>query len=1341
MGAQELSLPVGCIFQDRYEVLSELGAGMFGRVYKARQLSTGQHVAIKTLRIQNDSSSADTAVHAERFRREMRLCAGLLHPHIVRLIDSGDLGEHQLYAVFEFVPGRTLRELIAAEGKLEMADALRLMMQTLDALSCAHSQGIVHRDLKPENIMVTKTGARRNAKILDFGLGGLASSEYTPELPRLTATREMMGTPCYAAPEQLRGGETSPRSDLYSWGLVLLECLTGELAVGGNSAHEVLLKQLGPDPVPIPEWLRKQRLGRLLQAVTAKSIDQRDVTIAGLLESLEAIERDVSVVRASDARPASGAEGERRQLTIVSCRSTVTGAGGETVDVEDLDQVLHVQYALYDRVAREHEGAVISEMGDRVLLTFGFPRARENDARRAVRAALRIVAESRSASTRLERERGLCLSVHLGVDSGVVVVREDTEGATHAAFQVVGTSQQLAIRLDEVAAAGEVLVSSNTRRLLHDEMESEPAGEVSVPHSSARVPVFRITGEHPPSSPELVDQRTETPLVDRVSELGQLVDVWRLAQSGDARAILVTGEPGIGKSRLLGELRKQVPEGAWLGCRCVADNQGSPLRPIVDLLTALPEPIDQTLARLGFDRDKTLPLFSSLLSRPLDETIAPLRLPPDRRKELTLAAVVELLLRMGRDRPHVFCVEDLHWADPTTLEFLNVLIEEIHAARVGDAMPRPHLCVVLTARPEFLPTWPVTDVGVDALDRLGRSDVETLVNASLPSGQQLPEDVVARIVAHTDGVPLFVEEMTHALVRSNAGSLQNGASRTVERGSGIPGTLRELLTARLDRLSSSARRTVQLMATLGRDVDYDVLHAVAQKDNWVLRQDVRELTDAQVLYGLRRTRLVFRHSLVRDAAYESMVRSARRQVHARIATVLHERFPTVGEQQPERLAEHFEAAGELETAAQYWHRAGDRALRRAAYAEATGHLQRGLAALRQIPASLKRSHGEIELLTTLGTVLFSTRGYADAEVEATFAQALSLCQQLGEEVSEKVLSGVIGVYITRGDLAATEQLLPQFERLARRKDDVVASVTGSATVGQVLFWRGEHETAREYLEQARTAYLTDEFRQFARSYGYDGGVFSCIYRMWNLWALGYSDQADAAHAELRDIAARSFDPYTIPLTLAFGINLTHAQRDAEETRRIADRLVELSTEQKLSLWLAAGLCGKGAALALEGRGDEAIEPLRQGLDLSRTIGSMTGYSYFLSYLAEAHLAAGQIREGLVVIDEGLALCQRSLGRFHEPELERLKGELLRRDGDSAGAAACFRRALALARRGRARSWELRAATSLARLLIDGGARSEGRSALQSVHDSFTEGFERPDVQDARRLLAETAWEG
>lgn len=1331
MAVAEDGSPIPSGLQDRYEILSEFGVGSFGRVYKARQLSTGSEVAIKTLRIEESDTSAETQRHTERFRREMRLCAALSHPNIVRLIDSGEFGDGRLYAVFEFVPGKTLREVLAGQGALDRAEALHLMTQVLDALSCAHAQGIVHRDLKPENIMVTRTGARRNALVLDFGLGGFSTGGPTGDPSRLTATREMMGTPCYAAPEQLRGESPSPLSDLYSWGLIFLECLTGEIALSGNTAHEVLLKQLGPEPVPIPASLRDRRLRRVLEAVTAKDINKRNVTVDGLLESLAVIGRELSVVSPAAQGGSSPREGERRHLTMVSCRATVQRVDGAAVDLEDLDHVLGSQLPLYERIAGQGGGLVGATMGERVLLVFGYPRAQENDARRAVRAALRIVAESQSASARLEADGALRVGVHIGVHSGLAIVRKQAEGT---GYEIVGDSPRLAGRLDEHASPGEVLVSLDTWRLLGDEVHCEPAGEIEFPGSGGRVRVLRATGERTPPGTDTVLPSSETPFVDRAHEIGQLLGAWSQARNGMAQTILLSGEPGIGKSRLVRELRQRAAADAWLECRCVVENQNSPLRPIVDLLTAISEPIEQLLVRHGFDPMRTMPLFASLLSVPLAERFPPLRLSPERQKELTLTAIVSLLLRMARTQPLMFVVEDVHWLDPTTGELLGLLVEETRASGVADLPETPRLGVLLTARPEYCAPWsPMT---VISLDRLDRDAVGELVSAALVQEAPVPAEVVDEILARTDGVPLFVEEVTRVL--ADSGMLQTEGRSASRRDVEIPDTLRELLAARLDLLSTGARETIQLAAALGREFRYELLRAVAPKGEWILREDLRELMDARLVYARRSTAseaYVFKHSLVRDAAYESMMRATRRGVHARIAAVLREQFPEVSQQQPELLAQHLEAGGETAAAIEYWHRAGDRALRRAAYAEATQHLQRGLAALERLPESAARKRMEVELLTTLGTVQFSTKGYAAPEVEETFARAHVLCEQLGQEVDPRVLSGVIGVYINRGEREATDGLLPQFERLAERADEAVAAVTGLTTLGLDAFWRGAHARARGYLDRARRAYLTDEFQRYARDYGYDGGIFCYGYIVWNLWALGYPAQAEAAYHEFLALAEKSFDPFSVPLALAFGVALAHSRRDGEETLARAERLIEVSTEQKLYFWLPIGYFGRGGALTLGGRAEEGIPDIRQGLEVSRMIGSMTVYSYYLTFLAAAHCAAGQFVEGLAVVDEGLDLCARALARYHEPELHRLKGELLHRRGDLDAADACLRNAVDLARRRDAKSWELRAATSLARLLHERGKRAEARSAIESVYGWFTEGFELADLRDARDLLA------
>lgn len=1330
---RENAFATGSVFQGLYEILSELGAGTFGRIYKARQLSTGQEVAIKTLHVRG-GAGANTSDQSDvdRFRRELKLCAALSHPHIVRLIDSGEYGAGLLYVVFEHVPGTTLRELLTSEGALEMGEAVHLMAQVLDALGCAHAQGVVHRDLKPENMMVTRTGIRRNALVLDFGMGGFVSEQQHPELTRITATGELLGTPSYAAPEQLRGEPPSLRSDIYSWGLVFLECLTGEAAFSGDSVHDVLLKQLSPDPVPMPGWLRRHRLRRVLEAATVKDVAKRDVTLAGLLEFLETIARDVPPGRrAAEPSPPGQTKGERRQLTIVACRVVVTRADRQPVDLDELDRALRAKQDVVTKIGSSFGGTIASPMTDRLLLAFGYPKGHENDGRRGVRAALEIVRESgsRPSDTILDSQ------VHVGIHSGLLIVRGHGARVGDTDLELVGTAPGIALRLAECAAAGEVLISLPTLQLLREEVDTEPVADSESPEESGRLPVFRVQGLRRP-----IDQgtlRAETPFVGRREELAQLHALWRQAESGEPRCVLLTGEPGIGKSRLIRELRRGVPSDTWLECRCVAEGQSSPLQPIIEVLKGTYGPIDQLLARHGFDLTQTVPLFASLLGTPLDDRYAPLRLSPERQRELTLQAIVSLVLRIARRGPLAYVVEDLHWADPTTLELLALLVEELHAAEVAEPGEAPRLCVVLSARPEFSSPWGTADMPVLALPRLGRGDVETLVGAGFP-GETPPPGLVECVSARTDGIPLFVEEMTRAVVESPA-LLAQAAAWTSKGGWDleIPGSLRELLAARLDGLSESARETVQLAAALGREFGYDLLQAVTPRHESLLRGDVRELLDARLLHQ-RRSRedgaLVFKHSLVRDAAYGSMLRGTREAVHRRIATILGERFPQLAERQPELLALHLEAGGQTADAIRYWHRAGDRLLRRAAYAEATGHLRRGLAALERVPASAERDRNEIELLTTLGTVLFSTKGYADPDVEGTFGRARALCEKAGEDVSLKILAGIMGVYITRNDCGATETLLPQFHRLAERRGDAPAQVTAYATLGQDAFWRGEHVRARDYLDRARGAYLTDEFGRFARDYGYDGGVFSCTYRMWNLWALGYPLQAAAAYRELMDIAARSFDPYTLPLALGFGIVLAHACRDGDATLARSEELVVLATEQKLFFWLALGLCGRGGARALQGRAGDGIEDIQQGLSLLRMIGVIISYGYHLTFLAAAHLEMGQIAAGLAAVTEGLDLCAHGLGRFHEPELLRLQGELLRREGRLAEAEAPLRHAVSLAEERGAKGWAIRAATSLGGLLAAQGNRTEAARVVTAAYDTMPEGSDLPDVEDAKTLL-------
>ena len=1314
------TLTPGSRFQDRYEIVAEIGIGSFGRVYRARQLSTGQDVALKLLRVDDGNDRAEADNTRQRFQRERQLCAAFSHPHIVRLIDSGEVDDGRLYAVFEYVSGMTLRQLLDAEGKLEPGEALHLMIQVLDALACAHAQGVVHRDLKPENVMVTHSGLRRNATVLDFGLGGFSAHGTGAEASRLTASREILGTPAYAAPEQLRGDPVTACSDLYSWGLILLECLTGEVVMTGRTAHETLMKQLGPEPVPIPAWLREQRLGRLLVAITAKDAAAREIAEEALLKALESIQRDTGSIGAGEPRRIPAAEGERRQVTVLVCSTTVRGRDNGLVDLEDLDHAMQVQQRLYEDAARQSGVTLARGNPGEVQAVFGYPKARERDGHQAVRLALRIVQASRAAAAVLS-ERGLTVAVHVGVHSGLGIIRVPPGTDGELRVEIVGAPAEIAARLADRAGADEVLTTADTQALLGDEIECEPAGELRAPHRESPLAVVRVLRERPVTLFESAARPEETPLVGRAGELGQLVALWQRAEMGELGVVFLQGEAGIGKSRLARELRRSMPAEAWIACRCTAEGRGSPLAPIVTWLRTLPAPLDRLLADHGLHAPTAWPLLADLLDVPRGDGYEAPRLTPERQLELTLRTVASLVVRMAARRPLVFAIEDLHWADPTTGEFLTVLLDEARSTHVAPAADRGGLLLLCTARPEYSAAWYSRDVTVMPLGRLARGEVAAIVNGKRAPEQALPATIVDRIVERTDGVPLFVEELADALERSDEHT--------------IPATLRELLTARLDALSSSAHETAQFAAAIGRELPYAVLRAVAPRDEWVLRQDLLELVDARLLF----TRpiggedgYVFRHALVRDAAYEEMVRATRQRVHARIAAGLREHVPVIVDRMPEQLAYHYEKAEHLEEAAHHWYRAGDRAFRRGAHPEATAHLERSFAVLERLPESTERARLEITTLIALGTVDLYVSGHADSRGRERLLRARELSDAHGVPLALNIISRLFGNYIIQGDRAAMDGLLPRCEELLRDADPV-ARMTAVLVLALDAFWRGRQRRAVDLFAEGLPMYHGDAYRTWAISQGWDAGIYLPLYAAWNLAVFGASE-ADAAPA--LEAASTSFDPQAAALVRVFAMLAAHLRRDVAGAREHAERAIAISLERNLFGLYAFALCGRGLATALDGAPAGGLAEITQGIDLLRMANAATPVGYFLTYAAEAHLALGAVDDGLAVTAEGLERCERELARVHEPELLRLEGELLRRRGDDAAAADRFRRAIALAAERAGRTWQLRAAVSLAHALADRGQRGAARAALQDALAHFPEGIASPDVRAATALAAE-----
>ena len=717
------------VFQERYEVLSKLGEGGFSLVFKARQRATGQEVAVKVLH----QLHADDEGLVARFQREMRLCARLYHPHIVRLIDSGRTESGRLYTVFEYVPGRTLGDVLATEGALPAWEAAHLMLQVLDALGCAHKLGIVHRDLKPQNIMLTSTGLRRNALVLDFGLGTLSDEDRREDLSRITRTRDTLGTPAYAAPEQLRGEPVTARTDLYAWGLIFVECLTGKRVVEGSRLQDLIFKQLGPEPVLLPDWIASHRLGRLLRRATEKNPQARDVTAQGLLLELESCatqgwpSADAPVAPVLVEQAPSSAEGERRNLTAVCCSLRLVGGSTEAENAEELDALLWTQHAAWVELARRREGWLGSVLGERVLLYFGYPRAHEDDAQRAAFTALELLAQMEKRGAELARSHGVRVEVRVGIHTGPVLSRE-LRGQGLAGLPVlVGHTPGVAERLESLAQPGELLVSEATAQALREGFVLEPSGEHRVGVGARSMPVLRLRGRQRASVSGL-DGTPAGPLMGRTLEMELLLQRWRQVQAGTGLGILIRGEPATGKSRLVQELvlqARHTPH-TFLECRCTAEWRDTPLRPVVDLLErrlglsrdSTPEQataaLEALLSQHGFQPSEFLPLFVSLLSIPGGSARNPLQaLALPRQREETVQALLDLFFEMAQRQPLLMVVEDVHWADAVTLELLAQLVKEASGAR---------LCAVLTARPEFTPHWPssqVLQVQLGPLERPG----------------------------------------------------------------------------------------------------------------------------------------------------------------------------------------------------------------------------------------------------------------------------------------------------------------------------------------------------------------------------------------------------------------------------------------------------------------------------------------------------------------------------------------------------------------------------------------------------------------------------------------------
>lgn len=1391
------------VFQDRYRIVAELGSGGMGTVYKAVQLATGQQVAIKVLRLAGARDAKTVEKRVLRLEREMRLCAQLHHPNIVGLIDFGRADDGSVYSVFEFVPGKNLEEVLVEEGTLAPVEARHLMLQVLDALACAHGQGVIHRDLKPSNIMVISTGARRNALVLDFGIGVVTDGAPGLDHSRLTATNEVLGTIAYASPEQLFSKPTSPASDLYSWGLVFIECLTGIPVVHGASMMDALFKHMAASEVALPPALLSHSLGRLIRSVVAKNVEDRPASAREVMKRLEDCQvgdlrrqelvlspppskpserlssapppapapktnpttEPISRTKSIEPAPGKASEppsqslslgddplaGERRQVTAVCATLSVAAGEDGSVDIEEVDQLLHTGQETCARIAARFRGHPTGAMGNQTIFWFGFPAADEDDARRAARAALEMIADTERDAAQLAAQHKAHLQIRIGIHTGIVVSRAAGAPATHRLGASFGTTSNVAAQLSATAAPGEVTVSDATQRLLRNfyafsSLGSRPVAAYVQGGAGATVETHRL--EWPISTiHSMATERPEAPLIGRETELEVLLQRWEEARRGRGQVVFMTGEVGIGKSRLVRELASRIRSQPhrWLECRSGPEDQNSALHPIVEMLERTLELGDdeppagklaklQTLLRsLDFTLDDNVPLFSKLLGINLSgghskkhgqtkHEVAPPLL-----KEQLLNALLSLFFELSEREAVVLVAEDLHWTDPTTLELFTKIVQEVGSAR---------MLVIFSARPAFVPPWKLSEVLQMQLARFGREEISQMVAGLSEGGEPPPSGILDQIEDRTDGVPLFVEELTRMMAESGLLSEPPGGRPSLRSGwtVSVPGTLRDLLTARLDRLGR-ARGTAQIAAALGREFSFEVLGAVSPLSARQLQEDLDALVAADLVHRKRRAKgqsYAFRHALIRDTAYESMLKRARQKVHAEIVTVLRERFSDTPAARPEMLALHLAEAGREAEAVENILKAAEASVQRSANPEAIGHAQQAQAWLEAIEPGRERAALELHVQNVLITALFALKGPGATEVEAEINRAQALVAQVGDGPQTiQTLIKIATYYQMRARLAEAITAAEHCRVLAERAGDTGAQILALSLLAQGYLYTGRHEEGRSAALRALALFDPDEHTSYSIStQGIDGRV-SCYGALsLALWFLGQPDQGLAAAQRGLALMEKLDHAHSIALALVYLASVHRYRREPGELGAVCGRLHEISQRHGLHLGAWAGI--------FFGTLTGDVEVPKQILAGFSAYGHLFGMPYNSSTIAETDAAAGRYVEALARIDECILTSERTGEIHYLPELFRLKGTFLLKEGAAGAedaALVCFRRALELSRAHKSRICELRALTALASLLDKSGGAEEIREPLTALCSELVEGQSLLDMQEARAALA------
>jgi predicted ATPase/class 3 adenylate cyclase len=1064
-------------------------------------------------------------------------------------------------------------------------------------------------------------------------------------------------------------------------------------------------------------------------------------------------ERILAEQQALEARGAP--DGERKIITALFADIKGSMDLLEDLDPEDARQLIDPALQLMMEAVHRYEGYVAQSLGDGIFALFGAPIAHEDHAQRALYAALRMQEAMRRYADHVRLAHGLPLQIRVGLNTGEVVVRSIRTDDLHTDYVPVGHATGLAARLQSLANPGSVVVSASTFRLTEGFFAFKALGAAQIKGVSEPVPVYEVAGVGPLRTRlQVAASRGLLQFVGRQRELELLQQAWEQAKRGQGQIVAAVGEPGVGKSRLYYEFKLRAQrDGLVLETFSVSHGKAYPYLPLIELLNSYFQltPRDDDRRRreqvtgkvLTLDRhlEDTLPYVSALVGV-AEAATALAQGDPQLRRRRTFESITRLLLRESLNQPVLLLVEDLHWLDSETHAWLQFFSDRLTTAR---------LLLLVNYRPEFQHPWgSKTYYRQLRLDPLGAAEAHALLTALLGDSAAV-QPLKHFILAKTAGNPFFMEEMVQTLEdqgvlrRDPAGGMQlaapvtSGALAALQ----LPATVQGVLAARIDRLPAAEKALLQTLAVLGQEFAWSLLTQVTDQPDEALQRLLAHLQGEEFIYeqpAFPESAYIFKHALTQEVAYNAVLLERRRALHERAARAIEGLFAERLSEHYHALAHHYRRSGNTAKAVDYLHRAGQQAVERSAYAEATSHLTAALDLLTALPESRERNQHELVVQMTLGTVLRATKGGGTPEVERLYTRARELCEQVGEPSQLfRVLWGLWGVYGVRGEEQTQRALGEQLLSLAQRLQDPDLLLEAHHALWATLFFGGELVAPQAHLEQGLRLYDPQRHRAHAALYsGHDPGVCCRHIAAHSFWLLGYPDQAVASSQAALALAQQLAHPYSLAFALFWAAILHHLRREAPLTQAHGEAAMAIATEQEFPQQLAQVTPLRGWALTVSGHGQAGLAQTRQGLAACRALGAVQFQPYYLALLAETSAQVGQTTEGLEALTEALAMLPKSRARWWEAELYRLKGELLLQHSvvPPREAEACFQQALAIARRQQAKSLELRTAISLARLWQQQGRPVEAYELLAPIYGWFTEGFDTADLQEAQSLLDE-----